>query len=514
MPNAISRRAFLKNSALGAAALAAPSALRAAAGPSAAPPNIVIILADDLGYGDVKCFNPQSKIATPNLDRLAAEGMRFTDAHAPASICVPSRYGLLTGRYPFRTWSAKGKKTQRRNDKEAPHYDPPMLLHDPKRLNLATLMRRNGYATAAFGKWHQGMRLSAAADGTLAITPVDFGFDYYFGIDAPEQGPYAFIENKRFVEPPTRRIPEQMGEKVTNTKTQGAHWAAGDAAPDWDFRNCLPTIASKAEAWIRAHAGASNKRPFFLYYALPAPHAPWMALAANKGQSGAGQYGDYVMTVDAMIGQLLVPLTQQGLNKNTLVIFSSDNGPVWYPQDIARYGHRAAAHWHGMKGDLHEGGHRMPFIARWPGRVKAGSTCDALICFTDLMATFAELAGDSLPGNSGEDSFDLSPLLLGKKPPRPIRSGMIHPNWGSYTLAIRNGDWKLILPQRVYTVEDRTITPGRIVAAKGKHSPDIFELYNLKDDPAEAHNLAGTNPEKVEALFALLKEQIQKGVSR
>ncbi len=480
----------------------------------ASKPNVLIVLVDDMGYGDPQCSNPQSKIATPHIDRLAAEGMRFTDAHAPGSICVPSRYGLLSGRMPFRTWNSKGARRQTRNGHELLHFMAPMIQFEPRRLNLATLMKRQGYATACIGKWHQGMSVTAQADGTLKITPLDLGFDYYFGFDAPEQGPYAFIENKRFTVAPTVTIADHPGEGVTNPETQGAHWRRGLAAAGWKFEESLPAIAAKADDWLAKQAAAASDKPFFLYYAVPAPHAPWMAADEFRGKSGAGQYGDYVMTVDAIVGRVMAALEKLKLKENTLVFFSSDNGPVWYEADIARHQHRAAGSWKGMKGDLTEAGHCMPFIARWPGRIKAGSTCGELICFTDLMATLAVLLGEKLPNDAGEDSFDISPLLRGEKPASPIRTGMVHVNYGSYTLAIREGDWKLILPSWVYTVKDGTITPDNIVETTGKGPTEKFQLYNLRADPGEDTNLFTQDPDKAKELFAALRADIARGRSR
>ena len=494
------------------------AALQAADAPmTAGKPNILILLVDDMGYGDPQCFNPQSKIATPNMDKLAAEGMRFTDAHAGASICVPSRYSLLSGRLPYRNWNTKDTKdveVQMRKGREVIHFPQPQLQAEPGRLNLATLLKQQGYETACVGKWHQGMSHSAQADGTLKITPVDFGFDYYFGFDAPEDGPYAFIENKRFVVAPTETIEDHPGEDVTNPETQGLHWRKGLAAPGWKFEDYLSTMAGKTDSWLTKYAASGNTKPFFLYYAIPAPHAPWATANEFKGKSGAGQYGDYVMNVDAMIGQVLATLEKLKLKDNTLIFFSSDNGPVWYPQDIERFGHRAQGPWNGMKGALLEGGHHMPFIASWPGKIKAGSNCGELVCFTDLMATIASLLGEKLPNDAGEDSFDISPLLRGEKPAVPIRAGMVHANYGSYTLAIRAGDWKLILPSSVYTVKDGTITPDTIVENKGKGSNEKFALYNLRTDPGEATNLFAQEPAKAKELFAALKEDIARGRSR
>ena len=483
----------------------------------AAKPNILIILVDDMGWGDPQCFNPQSKIATPHIDKLAAEGMKFTNAHAGASICVPSRYSLLTGRMPYRNWNRESVKRTGKGELsplEKKHFPQPQLQHEPGRLNLATLMKRQGYATACIGKWHQGMSSKAEADGTLKMSPVDFGFDYYFGFDAPEQGPYAWIENKRFVVAPTETIPDHPGEDVTNPETQGAHWRKGLAAPGWKFEGYLAPIADKADAWLTKQSASGGKEPFFLYYAIPAPHAPWATAAEFKGKSGAGQYGDYVMNVDAMIGQVLATLDKLKLRENTLIVFSSDNGPVWYPQDIEKFGHRAAGPWNGMKGALTDAGHRMPFIASWPGKIEAGSSCGELICFTDVMATMASLLGEKLPTDAGEDSFDISPLLRGEKPAQPIRTGMVHVNYGSYTLAIREGDWKLILPSGVYAAQDGTVTPDHVVETQGKGPNDKFQLYNLRTDPGEATNVFTQEPDKAKELFAVLKADIARGRSR
>ena len=493
---------------LGASLRLAPAAFAAE---PVGTPNVVILLVDDMGFGDVTCFNPQSKIPTQHIDRLANEGMRFTDAHAPGSVCVPSRYGLLTGRMPYRTWISKGVRTQVRHGRTLPHFPSPMIAQDPGRLNLATLMKSQGYATACFGKWHQGMSRSAGADGQLRTTPVDFGFDYYFGFDAPEQPPYAFVENKHFTVAPTDAFKDHFGKDVTVPNMQGLHWFKGAAAPGWKFEEILPTIAQQVDRWLEKQ---SAKTPFFLYYAVPAPHAPWAAGEAFKGKSKVGPYGDYVMNVDAIIGQFMATLEKLKLKENTLIFFTSDNGPVWFPQDIARFDHRASGPWKGMKGALTEGGHHMPFVALWPGKIVAGSTCDALISFTDLMATLAALKGTKLPPEGGVDSFDISPLLHGEHPIPAIRSSMISPNYGSYNLAIRKDDWKLILPEWVYSVSDCKITPDHLVGATGKGGESEFALYNLKADPSESNNLAAQDPERVQELFSALKADVERGRSR
>jgi arylsulfatase A len=470
-----------------------------------------------MGWGDPQCFNPQSKIATPNIDKLALEGMKFTNAHAGASICVPSRYSLLTGRMPYRNWnreSVKRTQTTGLSALEMKHFPQPQLQHEPERLNLARLVKQQDYATACVGKWHQGMSSKAEADGSLKMTPVDFGFDYYFGFDAPEQGPYAFIENKRFVVAPTVTIADHPGEGVTNPETQGAHWRKGLAAPGWEFDGYLSTIANKADEWLTKQSASGGKEPFFLYYAIPAPHAPWATASEFKGKSGAGQYGDYVMNVDAMVGQVTATLEKLKLKETTLVFFSSDNGPVWYAQDIEKFGHRAAGPWNGMKGALTDAGHRMPFIASWSGKIKEGSSCGELICFTDVMATVASMLGEKLPNNAAEDSFDITPLLRGEKPTTPIRNGMVHVNYGSYTLAIREGDWKLILPSGIYAVRDGTVTPDHVVETQGKGQNDKFQLYNLRNDPGEATNVFTQEPDKARELFAQLKADIAHGRTR
>ena len=423
---------------------------------------------------------------------------------------------------PYRNWNRESVKRTGMGELSAlekKHFPQPQLQHEPGRLNLATLQKRQGYATACVGKWHQGLSSKAAADGTLKMTPVDFGFDDYFGFDAPEQGPYAWIENKRFVVAPTETIADHPGEGVTNPETQGAHWRKGLATPGWKFEGYLSTIAGKADEWLAKQTqnheqGTKNNNPFFLYYAIPAPHAPWATASEFKGKSSAGQYGDYVMNVDAMIGQVLATLDKLKLKENTLVFFSSDNGPVWYPQDIEKFVHRAAGPWNGMKGALTEAGHHMPFIASWPGKIPAGSTCGELICFTDMLSTVASLLGEKLPSDAGEYSFDLSPLLRGEKPAQPIRTGMVHVNYGSYTLAIRAGEWKLILPSGVYAVQDGTVTPDHIVETQGNVPQRQFQLYNLRTDPGEATNVFAQEPNKAKELFAALKADIARGRSR
>lgn len=492
-------------------------------------PNIVLIVADDLGYGDVGCFNPESKIATPHLDRLAEAGVRFTDAHSPGSTGIPSRYGILTGRYPFRMWTSRLERTRMgSNGKPRHHFEPEMLINEPReRLNLATFLKSKGFSTACFGVWHQGMELRFIDDATgdFHTTPVSFGFDYFFGIGAAGRGPYAFMENKQYVSPLTYKIPEKLGGDVTNAKTQGDYRKEGEASADWKFETCLPRILAKSTEWLGKHAAEHKDKPFFLYHALPAPHVPWTPVPEFKGKSGAGPYGDYVMTVDAMVGKILASLSKHGFDKNTLVVFTSDSGPAWYAADIKRYGHRAAGPFRGAIGSLYEGGHRVPLImARlhpyegadsWLEPLR-GSTCDDLVCTTDLIRTFAAAVGTEfeLPIDTGVDSFNLLSNLSGKAAPTPKRKRIVHTHRSTFSLAIREGSWKLILPSWVYTTRDKSMVPDKIVDWKGEQPIPEFQLFNLKTDPGEKKNVAKENSDKVKTLFAALKQNIERGQSQ
>lgn len=507
--------------------LAALSAVAAAQPPNAQhpnvqPPNIVLIVADDLGYGDVSCFNPQSKIQTPCIDQLAANGLRFTDAHAPSSTCIASRYGLLTGRYPFRMWTERLERNRIGPDGHPRHhFEPEMLINEPRdRLNLATYLKSKGYATACFGKWHQGMELRFVDEttGDFDTTPVDFGFDYFFGIGATGRGPYAFMENKQYVSPLSYTIPETLGVDVANSSTQGAFRKEGEASAIWKFQTCLPRIVAKSDKWLSDRAADDDGKPFFLFHALPAPHVPWTPAAELKGKSQAGSYGDYVLTADRVVGQILASLSKHGFDKNTLVVFTSDNGPVWYPEDAKRYGHQSAGPYRGMKGSLNEGGHRVPLIITRLNESKpaAGRTSDQLVCTTDLIRTFAGVVGTEfeLPADTGVDSFSLLPILNGQEQTGPVRKHIVHTHRNSFSLAIREGDWKLLLPSWVYVTRNQTIVPDRVVDWKGERPIQNFQLFNLKVDPGETKNLATEHPAKVKSLFAVLKESVEQGRSR
>jgi len=449
-------------------------------------PNIVFILADDMGYGDPHCFNPDSKIPTPNIDRLASQGMRFTDAHAAGAVCVPSRYALLTGRYPFRNHGVTNPANG--------------ALIEPGRATIATVLRERGYATGMIGKWHEGFdggdHFNSA--GPLRGGPIDHGFDTFFGqhasLDIP---PYFFIDQDHCVEIPTANIAAHSSPDWS--PIQGAFWRGGKIAPSFKHVDVLPTYTRKAVEYLEARgkAGTSGK-PFFFYIAFTAPHTPWLPMEQFRGKSMGGLYGDFVAQVDDAVGQVLKAIDRAGLADNTLVIFTSDNGPVWYPEDVKKFGHSAAGPWRGMKGDIWEAGHRMPFIARWPGKIAAGSQCDQTICFTDMMATFASASGKPLAPSEGEDSYDLLPLMMGRKITGSLREATVMES-SQGVLAIRQGDWKLI---------PHLGSGGFTRPATVKPSPGgpIGQLYNLADDPGEMNNLYDRKPDIVQRLKALLEK--------
>lgn len=451
-------------------------------------PNIVVILVDDMGYGDPHCFNPKSRIATPNIDRLAHEGMRFTDAHAPGPVCHPSRYGLMTGRYPFRTDITRW---------------PKQPLIEKGQVTLASLLRDHGYHTAMVGKWHLGFRENGY-DQPLPGGPLDCGFDSFFGLRASTDiPPYFFIRANRAVTPPTAQIAEHHSEGWS--PIQGAFWRDGGIAPGLELKDVLPKLTDEACAVINAKAGnnPAAREPLMLYLAYTAPHTPWLPAAEFAGKSAAGMYGDFVMTVDAQIGRVLAALEKAGLSKNTLLVFTSDNGPVWNPADVARFGHDAVGGLRGMKADAWEGGHRMPFIVRWPERVKAGSTSDQTICFTDLLATCADVCGVKLPAGAGPDSFSFLPVLQGTHPAdQPIRGPIVMQVGSSSSMMIRSGDWKLInqLGSGGFS------QPRKIQAGPGDPAG---QLYNLRDDLAETDNLYSKHPEIVARLTAELQRIVK-----
>ncbi|HEY7308890.1 MAG TPA: arylsulfatase [Gemmataceae bacterium] len=461
-----------------------------AAEPSRRPPNIVFILADDLGYGDLRCYNKDSKIATPNLDRLAAQGMRFTDAHTPSSVCTPTRYGILTGRYCWRTTLKSGVLNG---------YSPALI--EPKRPTLASLLKQHGYVTAGIGKWHLGLGEAAKTDfgKPLRLGPRSAGFDTYFGIPASlDMPPYVFIENEGVTEAPTATIKDSAMRRHGG----GGFWRGGAIAPHFKHVDVLPAITERAVAVVRKQ---SAEKPFFLYLALTAPHTPWMPTDEFRGKSKAGYYGDFVAQVDAAVGRVLRALDEAKLADNTLLIFTSDNGAHWTPEDIDKWGHRANDGLRGQKADIWDGGHRVPFLVRWPGRVRAGGTSKELICLTDFLATAAAVVGAKLPADAGEDSYNLLPALRGDKLDTPIREAIVHHS-SDGTFAIRQGPWKLALARGSHGFSNPKNIQPKPGEAKG-------QLYNLDDDPQERDNQWLKKPEIVARLTALLEKYKSEGRS-
>jgi arylsulfatase A len=508
------RRSFL-------AAAAGAGVLRAA--PARRLPNIVVILADDLGYGDVGCYNPASRIPTPNLDKLAAAGVRFTDAHTPSAVCTPTRYGLLTGRYCWRTSLTKGVLDG---------IDPPLI--ERGRTTVASMLKARGYATACVGKWHLGMEWTtksgtpvgrADKPGFRPGTDIDYtlpvkggpraaGFDWYFGISASlDMSPYCFIENERTVGLPD--VPTAEDKNLFMNQVPGVRTA------DFRLQNVLPTLTRKAREYVLGRKGVAA--PFFLYMPLSAPHLPAVPNDEYRGRSKAGVYGDYVVEMDATVGVVLEALEQSGHASDTVVLFTSDNGGLWHWWDFREaddvklgkitprgayekdYGHQSNAGWRGTKADIWEGGHRVPFIVRWPGTGRPGGVCERLVGLNDLLATCGEIVGERLPATAGEDSISFLPALRDPKNGKTRTDMVQHSVQGEF--AIREGDWKL-MPARG--------SGGFSVPRQVKPKPGeaAGQLYNLRTDPAETKNVYLEHPETVARLEKLLAKYRSEGRSR
>lgn len=470
--------------------------------PAADKPNVVYILADDLGYGDPGCYNPKSKIPTPNIDRLAKEGVRFTDAHSPSAVCTPTRYALLTGRYAWRT------KLQRN---VIGPYSPPLI--DDKRLTVPAMLREQGYTTTCVGKWHLGWDWPKPHDGKRDFTkpipngPTTRGFDTYFGTDVPNYPPYCFIENDRTVGIPSEAAP--VGRDSFNI--------AGLMVPDWKLVDVLPGLEKRAVEFIGT--AAKGDKPFFLYLPLTSPHFPVVPSAEFKGKGKVGEYGDFVTQTDAVVGKVLDALKAAGVADRTLVVFTSDNGPEVTGEvkpgaydRLKDFGHASMGELRGAKRDSWEGGHRVPFVARWSGKIAAGTTCDETICHVDLIATLAELLQLKLPTDAGVDSVSVLPALLGEKRKAPLREATVHHS-GQGKFAIRQGDWVLILAP---TGDDNAKKgePDWMKKDRGYSAhTEPGELYNLAKDPLQKHNRYATEPATVKLLTALMDKYVAEGRS-
>lgn len=469
----------MKNAVLLIATVVACQVPLAVAAEVARQPNFVFILCDDLGYGDVRAFNPQrGTIPTPNIDRLASEGMMFTDAHASSAVCTPSRYSILTGRYCWRSRLQSGVLGGE---------GKPLL--ETGRMTVASFLKEQGYATACLGKWHLGLEFGPQRFASpLKDGPLSHGFDRFFGISASlDMPPFAWIDDDRFPEQPS----------VTKTWVR-----SGPAAPSFEAVDVLPTLKDKAVQYIgeRSQAG----QPFFLYLPLTAPHTPIVQTRQWQGKSGLGEYADFVMQTDACVGEVLQAIDDAGQRENTVVFFTSDNGfaPAAGPQPLEEQGHYPSAAYRGYKADIWEGGHRVPLIVRWPQVVTPGSTSDQLVGLIDFFATAADIVGQAIPDAAGEDSFSLLPLLKGSD--APVRTAQIHHSIDGY-FAIRQGKWKLEL----CAGSGGWGSPREPQAAKRGLPP--VQLYDMAADPGEHHNLAADHPEVVERLTRLLEESIANG---
>jgi arylsulfatase A len=493
MKNKLSRRSFLKvaGGSLGGLCLGF-----ACVKPTQKKPNIIFIMADDLGYGDLGCYG-STQIPTPNIDKLAAEGKRFTDAHAPAAVCTPTRYGVLTGRY---SWRSKMKRGVLRG------YDP--LLIETSRTTVASMLKEQGYGTACVGKWHLGLGAKKPTDFSMPLRPgpLDVGFDYFFGIPASlDMPPYCFVENDQTV-----------GELSVEKNPYNTLQRKGPMVPGWKDEEVGPTFTKKATQFIERHVQNNKENPFFLYMPYHAPHTPCTPPDFIKGNSSAGVRGDMVTELDWMLSEIIKTLKENNLAENTLLFLTSDNGALtvgpesWAGESLEKYdlahnGHKPNGALRGQKSDTYDGGHREPFLAWWPGNIKAGTISDELICLTDLMATCAAIVNIDLPADAGEDSYNILPALLGKNK-TPIREAIVHHS-GKGIFSIRKASWKLILGRG----SGGFSAPGFIEPKEGEA---LGQLYNLEIDPAEKNNVWSAHPDKVKELTNLLEKYKQQGHSR
>ena len=458
-----------------------------------APPNIIYILADDMGLGDISCLNSNSAWKTPHLDQLAREGRIFTDAHSASGVCTPSRYALLTGRY---SWRGAMKSSVLHG------YDPSLI--EKGRLTVPALLRSHGYATAMVGKWHLGLDWVRGGSKLEDVDytkpfqggPVARGFDTFFGISASlDMPPYVYLENDRARSVPTERVADSPKPKM---------WRAGPIAPDFKHQEVQPLLFQKSREFLTTRSQAKDGKPFFLYLALASPHTPIVPTKGFEGKTRTTPYGDFIAELDAEIGVLLADLDRLDFAKNTLVIFTADNGfaPAANLEELRKLNHEPSLIYRGHKADLFEGGHRVPFIARWPGTIPAGTRCNETIGHLDLIATCAEILGVRLPDAAGEDSVSILSVLRGGDSLSPQRSALVHhSNNGSF--ALRQGRWKLFL------VPDSggwsSPKPGQAAGLPR------FQLYDLTADPSEKRNLQAEHPQRVQQMGLLLRELIEKG---
>lgn len=465
---------------------------------SQSSPNVIVILADDMGYGDIAAINPDSKIPTPNLDKLTRSGMYFSEAHSGSGVCTPTRYGLLTGRYAFRSSMKSGVLTG---------YDPPLIESD--RTTIADIFKQRNYKTACIGKWHLGLGWQAKNtweplvtgdawsemnssnvnyNAGLSESPNDLGFDYSFIIPSSlDIAPYFYIENKQLTSTNYTRKPAWK-----NDSGKGMWYRLGDTADDFKHEEVLEKFTEKSIDFIGQNAG----NPFFMYVPYSAPHSPWLPSKEFLGKSKAGVYGDFMMMVDAQVGKIMDKLEAEGVADNTMIIFTSDNGANWEDWEKKEFGHEANFSRTGRKSDAWDGGHHVPFVVSWPEKIKAGSKSDALICLTDVFASMAELLSVDVNKAEGGDSFSFLPNILNKK--TEGRDFVIH-HGISGNFAIRQGDWKYI---EAYGSGGWTLPEKE---AKEKNL-SYGQLYNMKSDPFEQKDVIKSNPRITSELMDLLQK--------
>lgn len=469
-------------------------------------PNIVYILADDMGYGDIKSFNSQSKIPTSNLDKMAENGVIFTDAHTSSSVSTPTRYGILTGRYNWRS-----------SLKSAVLSGYSTSLIKPERITIASMLKSKGYHTAFIGKWHLGWDWAFEEEYTpknlnnlvenikinykepIKNGPSTHGFDYSFGFSGSlDMPPYVYVEND---------MPTMEPSKTTLSVDAKGFWREGPTSEDFDHANVLQDLTDKAVTYIKKNANA--KTPFFLYFPLPAPHAPILPTTKFLGKSNTNMYGDFVMQVDDVVRQIREVLKQNGISENTLLVFTSDNGcsPKANFEELFNVDHHPSYTFRGAKSDIFEGGHRVPFIVEWPNKAMKNSVSENVICTTDFFATCADIIGYKTPDTEAEDSFSMLPLLTGEVKTE-IRDYTVHHS-ASGEFAIRKGDWKLILSPDSGGSSYPTLQD---IKNENLDLPEM-QLYNLKADIGETNNLVAVFPEKVLKLKNALKKIILDGRS-
>ncbi len=462
-------------------------------------PNIVYILADDMGYGDVSCLNAASKIRTKHLDRMAQAGMVFEDAHATSAVCTPSRYSILTGRYNWRSRLKSGVLNG---------YSARLI--EPGRLTVASLLKRHDYHTAMIGKWHLGWDWATTDNhpahsdggnvdfsGPVTNGPDSYGFDYYYGhCGSLDMAPYVYVENGRTTNQPDR---------VTEGTGKFTWWRKGPTAPDFQHEDVLPNFTRRSVRYIEERAATGE--PFFLYFPLPAPHTPILPTPEFKDKSGTNAYGDFCLQVDDVVGRIIDALERVGIRDNTILIFTSDNGcsPEAGFDQLADLGHRPSYVFRGHKADIYEGGHRIPLIVRWPEVIRPKSVCTDTACLCDFLATCADVVGADLPDNAGEDSVSNLPAWQGKSTDKSLREATIHHSIdGSFS--IRKGKWKL---------EMCAGSGGWSHPRPGEECEGLppVQLYNLEADIAEQENIHNEHPDVVEDLKALLTQYVENGRS-